>query len=666
VTLAFYPSLNRLSNVQHLTLGSGGASLSGDANGAMTADTADTATNIWRVGRGKALGQPNGVITTATSGAGGLTGTYKYAYTETDGSGETVISAQATQVAASNTIQVTMPLPRKGVSSRKLYRTAAGGSTFKLVHDFGGGNGYYQVIWLDNTADGSLGAAAPSSDTSAVYEQEVTATVSFWRAHPDAGTNPSDVTYLRADNQNAGGSLNIDSYGTIYCRQSLSDAYGSLMTGVTGHHFQGYWLGTTDDGVSPVSVFHVYPRGEVKIAPPTLTDFGAGGNYPFEVITTMPTTVTATVQCVHFQLTGAGTSSQNVRAVTTDLMAGYTGSGQTAAIYGSNAGASTGGNHGVYGRATAGGAQNVGVTGRAQGGTKNIGGAFLLNADPDGLNLSAALLASNGATTDPIVNFLDNTSSVFSIADGGNVTASGNYAIGTPSVSDSRMQLGNPAAGIKDRGDAAGGAVIRATSTSAGGNCLFFGHASTGYLCTLGAFSSAGTAFIGFYCYHGATADTQRYASGTNVPGLISFDDTGTLRFRTAAAGTVDTDITFVTRWSVSTAGAMTVNGTSALNGNVTMGEGNNLISGTTTGTKIGTATNQKLGLWNVTPVIQPASANQAALTDSTGGTADGTVADVGAAFSQTTLNNNFADIIRLVNQMRNDLVTIGALKGAA
>jgi multidrug resistance efflux pump len=37
-------------------------------------------------------------------------------------------------------------------------------------------------------------------------------------------------------------------------------------------------------------------------------------------------------------------------------------------------------------------------------------------------------------------------------------------------------------------------------------------------------------------------------------------------------------------------------------------------------------------------------------LTDSTTGTADNTVADVGGAFSQATLNNNFADIIAKVN----------------
>ena len=46
------------------------------------------------------------------------------------------------------------------------------------------------------------------------------------------------------------------------------------------------------------------------------------------------------------------------------------------------------------------------------------------------------------------------------------------------------------------------------------------------------------------------------------------------------------------------------------------------------------------------------ATGAEAELTDSTTGTADGTVADVGGAFDQGTLNNNFADIIAKVNYL--------------
>lgn len=41
-----------------------------------------------------------------------------------------------------------------------------------------------------------------------------------------------------------------------------------------------------------------------------------------------------------------------------------------------------------------------------------------------------------------------------------------------------------------------------------------------------------------------------------------------------------------------------------------------------------------------------------APITDSTTGTADGTLADVGAEFSQATLNNNFADLAAKINAL--------------
>jgi hypothetical protein len=98
----------------------------------------------------------------------------------------------------------------------------------------------------------------------------------------------------------------------------------------------------------------------------------------------------------------------------------------------------------------------------------------------------------------------------------------------------------------------------------------------------------------------------------------------------------------------------------------LTLGNAINLIFGTTTGTQIGTAAAQKIGHWGVTPIVQPAGANQAALTDSTTGTAGFTLSDVGAVFSQATINNNFASLARLVDNMRTALVNGGFMKGAA
>lgn len=68
---------------------------------------------------------------------------------------------------------------------------------------------------------------------------------------------------------------------------------------------------------------------------------------------------------------------------------------------------------------------------------------------------------------------------------------------------------------------------------------------------------------------------------------------------------------------------------------------------------------------------MRQASANQAAvtaqtqdtLTDSTTGTANTTLQDVGAAFSQATLNNNFADIAAQLAKIKVDVAAIKVLQ---
>jgi hypothetical protein len=109
-------------------------------------------------------------------------------------------------------------------------------------------------------------------------------------------------------------------------------------------------------------------------------------------------------------------------------------------------------------------------------------------------------------------------------------------------------------------------------------------------------------------------------------------------------------------------AGQSRFDGNVLINSALTMADTINMVLNTTTGTKIGTATNQKLGFWNATPIIQPASANQAAITDSTTGTAGFTLVDVGIA----NINNNFASLNRQVDAFRTALVNAGIIKGAA
>ena len=115
-----------------------------------------------------------------------------------------------------------------------------------------------------------------------------------------------------------------------------------------------------------------------------------------------------------------------------------------------------------------------------------------------------------------------------------------------------------------------------------------------------------------------------------------------------------------------------TFNAAANFNAPVTLADAVNIALNATTGTKIGTAVGQKLGFWNVTPVIQPAAALQSALTNSTGGSQDGILANVTGTATVATAadgvktNNNFTDIYALLTEIRTALVATGIMKGSA
>lgn len=77
-------------------------------------------------------------------------------------------------------------------------------------------------------------------------------------------------------------------------------------------------------------------------------------------------------------------------------------------------------------------------------------------------------------------------------------------------------------------------------------------------------------------------------------------------------------------------------------------------ISTEGSGIQIGTATSQKFGFWDVTPVIQPAGANQVAL-DTYGAGANG--------FDEAA---HASELHALVVEIRRVLVEVGIMKGAA
>lgn len=113
----------------------------------------------------------------------------------------------------------------------------------------------------------------------------------------------------------------------------------------------------------------------------------------------------------------------------------------------------------------------------------------------------------------------------------------------------------------------------------------------------------------------------------------------------------------------------------------VTMKEAKNIVVGTTTGSKIGTSVNQKLGLWNKTPIIQPKSADQADQgTMTTVGNNTGTSGAGLSLMGNTTSVDQAANIMNdfkaiqeditaldtLLTAIRTALVNAGIMKGAA
>jgi len=101
----------------------------------------------------------------------------------------------------------------------------------------------------------------------------------------------------------------------------------------------------------------------------------------------------------------------------------------------------------------------------------------------------------------------------------------------------------------------------------------------------------------------------------------------------------------------------------------VTLSDSVTIAAGTTTGLKVATGTAQKLGFWNATPVVQPSAYTQtystankthanrtaAALTDSSGGTAGGTLAAItggGGTSCEDATKNAVASLGDQVNKL--------------
>lgn len=116
-----------------------------------------------------------GAPTVASGAAGTPNGTYRCQVTFVNAGGETIGGTEATVTVTNQQIAWSaIPTGPTSTTARKLYRTAAGGAagTEKLVTTISDNT---TTTFTDNVADGSLGAAVPTSNTAGILQVAVTA-----------------------------------------------------------------------------------------------------------------------------------------------------------------------------------------------------------------------------------------------------------------------------------------------------------------------------------------------------------------------------------------------------------------------------------------------------------------------------------------------------------
>ena len=104
--------------------------------------------------------------------AGVLTGDYFYAITYTIDGVELVTGAVSNVVSTtSNSVTVTLPIGPSGTTQRDLYRTEADGTSLLKLANI---NDNTTTTYTDNTADGSLGASIPATNSEAPKPKFIT------------------------------------------------------------------------------------------------------------------------------------------------------------------------------------------------------------------------------------------------------------------------------------------------------------------------------------------------------------------------------------------------------------------------------------------------------------------------------------------------------------
>lgn len=180
----------------------------------------------------------------------------------------------------------------------------------------------------------------------------------------------------------------------------------------------------------------------------TMSGSSATSNF-FSVTGTLPSTLSATTAAVNFVITTAGSSSQAVIGLYNQLNSGFTGNGNTYGIFSDNQ--TSPGNSGrisvgVAGRAGAAGTGHpIGILGSVTSASSTAYAGLFTFVDINGatptVGNSCALVCDNAAAATDIFRAQDNGTAVFTIADGGEITATQMLSLGVNATTLGKLKL---------------------------------------------------------------------------------------------------------------------------------------------------------------------------------------------------------------------------------
>lgn len=229
------------------------------------------------------------------------------------------------------------------------------------------------------------------------------------------------------------------------------------------------------------------------------------------------------------------------------------------------------------------------------------------------------------------------------------LAGSGSTAGGIVNVTGGAGGATNAAGGATNLTGGVGGGTGNGGASSVVGGASGGGATGNGGAAKLTGGAALSTAGNG-----GAATITGGVATTTGTGGAVTITG-GASAGASGTAGGVTIDAGAVAGGTGATVSIAPTNATGiSLGATTTMADATNLVVGSTTGTKIGTATTQKIGFYNQTPVVQPASATGNVHTVTAGSTTN--------VFVNTTFDGSTGSTAYTVGDVVKNLKAIGLL----